>query len=165
MRRASLTLLVCLLVLPTAAFAASRAPGDGTLVVRDANVKTLKVSGRGTIFGRLDRGKITIVDYNPDDNAEPQVVGWKTKVAGADDGIWTYSGNDMRFRFFGGRYTIRLWGPGANVALSAVGRGSIVVTGSGTIDDGEYAVNGGTFTPITVLQDQDWFGPAPVTHP
>ena len=163
MRRASLTLLVCLLVLPTAAFAASRAPGDGTLVVRDAQVKTLKVTGRGTIFGRLERGKITIVDYNTDDNAEPQVVGWKTKIAGADDGIWTYSGNDMRFRFFGGRYTIRL--SGTEIALSAVGRGTIVVTGSGTLDDGEYAVNGGTFTPITVLQDQDSFGPGPVAHP
>jgi hypothetical protein len=162
MRRASLTLLVCLLVLPTAAFAASRAPGDGTLVVRDAQVKTLKVTGRGTIFGRLDKGKITIVDYNTDDNAEPQVVGWKTKIAGADDGIWTYSGSDMRFRFFGGKYTIRIWGPATDVALSAVGKGSVVVVGSGTFDDGEYAVNGDAFTPITLVQDQDSFGPG---HP
>jgi hypothetical protein len=155
MRPLVLSLLAAVLVLPAAALAGARAAGDGTLVVRDANGK-VTVKGRGTIFGHFDHGSMTIVDYKPDDGVDPQVNGAQQTVPGSSDGIWLYKGNDVRFRFFGGRYTIRLAGSGIDV--SAVGRGVANISGQGTVDDGDFAVDGRKFMPVSSLLTVAPFG-------
>jgi hypothetical protein len=142
MRPFLVTLALILGAFPAAAAAAPGAAGDGTLVVRDANAK-LRVVGRGTIFGRFDHGTITIIDRSPDDFVQPQVIGGGAPVIEVgEDGKWIYNykGDNVRFRFFGGKYSIRFVGTGINI--SAVGRGTFWAAGNGTVDDGEFVVDG-----------------------
>jgi hypothetical protein len=159
MRRLLLTLLVALLVLPAAALAGSLAPGDGTLVVQEANGK-ITVTGRGTIWGRLDRGTLLVVDYNRNDSLEPQVNGAEKSVPTGVDGKWQYWGDNIRFRFFGGPYKLVFSGA-SGVDLSAVGRGTVTLVGQGPsfMDDyGDYSVNGSKFQPLTLLPVSVAFG-------
>ena len=67
-----------------------------------------------------------------------------------------YTGTDVRFLLPSGRYTIELIG--VRIDASAVGRGNVVVSGLGTLDDGSFAVNGGRPQPLTRLADNDTFG-------
>jgi hypothetical protein len=59
-----------------------------------------------------------------------------------------YAGKGVRFLFPGGVYTLRIEGTGIDV--SAVGRGSIQMTGKGSKNDGTVAVNGATAVPLAV---------------
>ena len=137
MRKLLLILLAAVLILPAAARAGRDSPGDGSLVVSSADGK-LTVQGKGLIFGHLDSGKITVVEYKPDDNtALPSVSGAKFKIVG---GRVVYSGNDVRFLFPGGRYNLIVEGTG--IAISAVGNGKITPVGAGTNDDGSLTVDG-----------------------
>ncbi len=98
---------------------------------RDAN-GTIIVQGKGVIFGHFDQGALMVLDYRPDDpNASITVSGSKVRAVKATG---TYSGSDIRFLFPSGRYTLELIGNG--IAVSAVGKGSVSVTGAGTNDDG-----------------------------
>jgi hypothetical protein len=158
MRRLLAMLSLAILVLPAAAYAAATAPGDGTLVVRDANGK-ITVSGKGLIFGRFDEGTLTIVDYNPDDAIEPQVNGAERKIP-LDDGKWQYKGDNVRFRFFGGRYKLAFTGA-SGVDISAVGSGKVTLAGAGPFfmdDYGFYSVDGSKFQPLTLATVNTQFG-------
>jgi hypothetical protein len=148
MRKLCLILLASALLIPGTALAESLATGDGSLVVTDANAR-ITVSGKGLIFGHLDRGSVTVVgDYKPDDNtALSSVTGAKQRIVGKNV---VYSGSDVRFYFPGGRYTLIVDGTGIN--LSAVGNGTFAAVGKGLIDDGSYTVDGGT------AQDIDFAG-------
>jgi hypothetical protein len=159
MRRLLLTLLVALAVVPAAATAGPRVPGDGSLVVRHAYGK-ISISGRGTILGRLDRGSLLVVDYNVDDSIEPQVTGAENVMPGGDQGKWIYRGDNIRFRFFGGRYKLVLTSA-SGVDISAVGRGTVVVVGQGPSwmsSYGDYSVDGAKFQPLTLLLATATFG-------
>jgi hypothetical protein len=162
MQRLCLSLLVAALVLPAAAIAADRSAKDGTLVVRNADAKIFIWKANGTVFGRLAQGKLIIDDSNPIDEAEPEVFGAEQVLPDYnDEGMVTYSGKAIRFRFFGGGYSIRIQGTGIN--LSAVGRGSAKLTGLGTPLDGDYgdfAVNGGKFQLLSAFATTVVF-PAP----
>src|SRR6476659_953401 len=128
MRRICLILLVSAFAAPVAALAADRTSGEGSLVFSDAN-GTIIVQGKGLIFGHFDQGALMVLDYRPDDpNASITVSGSRVRVVKG-----TYSGSDIRFLFPSGRYTLELIGTG--IALSAVGKGSVSVTGAGTNDD------------------------------
>lgn len=144
MRKLILILLATALILPAAASAGRDSPGDGSLVVSSADGK-LTVQGKGLIFGHLDSGKITVVEYRPDDNsALPSVSGAKMKIAG---GNVVYSGNDVRFLFPGGRYTLIV--EGAGIAISAVGNGKITAIAAGTSDDGSFTADGNRAQPLS----------------
>ena len=144
MRKLFLTLLATVLILPAAALAGRDSPGDGSLVVSSADGR-LTVQGKGLIYGHLDGGKITVVDYTPDDNtALPSVSGAKLKIVG---GNVVYFGNDVRFLFPGGRYTLIFDGIG--ISISAVGNGKITAIAAGTSDDGSFTVDGNRTLPIT----------------
>ena len=138
MRRFSLTVLVLLLLAPAAALADHRAAGDGSLVVSGASARLITVKGSGLIFGHIDQGTVTVVDYNAADASAPQVSGSAGKVIGS---MVVYSGADLRFLFPNGRYSLRFDGTG--IDISAVGRGSVSATGLGTADDGALTANGG----------------------
>ena len=160
MKRLGLSLLASALVLPAAALAGVRAAGDGTLVVRDANAKVEIKNARGTIFGHLDKGWLQVTDYNQDDSRDPEVNGAKTSwPVNATGSTWRYRGTDIRFRFFGGRYSITVAGTG--IDISAVGRGTVTLSGLTTVTDGDYgtyAVDGHKFLPIQLLPTVDTFG-------
>ena len=161
MRRLLATLSLALLALPVAPFAAAKtkAPGDGTLVVRKATGK-ITVTGKGLIFGRFDQGTLTIVDYNPDDGVEPQVNGAEKRTPLPGEGKVQYKGDNVRFRFFGGRYKLAFTGA-SGVDLSAVGNGKVTLAGAGPffIDDyGFYSVDGSKLQPLTLATVQAQFG-------
>ncbi len=63
-----------------------------------------------------------------------------------------YSGSDVRFVFPNGHYTLRLDGIG--IDISAVGKGQVTATGTGTSDNGTMSTNGGKPLPL---------GPAAIT--
>jgi hypothetical protein len=146
MRRLSLLLLLTALVLSPLALAARTAPGDGSLVVSNAN-GTVVVWGKGLIYGHFSRGALTVIDYKPDEATAPSVSGAKMKPLTADLSV-VYSGSDVRFLFPGGKYTLRF--DGAGIDISAVGKGVVLVNGAGSGDDGSFTVNGAKSQPIGV---------------
>src|SRR5919202_2255788 len=77
--RSALTILaaVTALAAPTAAIAVSRSSDDGTLAVRDA-VGRVRIAAVGGFIGRLDKGRVTIVDPIEGDGTGPLVNGCDT---------------------------------------------------------------------------------------
>jgi hypothetical protein len=138
MRKLAIIVLASLLVVPAAALAERVAAGDGSLVVSAANARLI-ISGHGLIYGHMDRGSITVVgDYKPDDNSSlSSVSGAKQRVTGNSV---VYTGSNVRFFFPGGQYSLIVDGTG--IDLSAVGKGKITATGYGTVDDGDFTVDG-----------------------
>ena len=131
-----------MLVLPAAAGALQRSPGDGTLVVDNAKgVVFLNV--RGGIIGRFDQGTIEITDPIEGDGPPPVVRGYQQARELGPKRI-VYSGEgDVRFRLIGGLYRVRIAAQGIDV--SVVGKGTAVLNGSGFADlqTGRYSLSGG----------------------
>jgi hypothetical protein len=139
MRRLVPLLLALALLVPTAALAGKAAPGDGSLVVSNAD-GVLIVQVKGVIYGHFDRGKLTVLDYKADSlSALPTVSGAKMDLKGAKANV-VYSGSDVRFLFPSGNFTLKFEGSG--IDLSAVGKGTLKVTSRSAFDDGTVAVNG-----------------------
>jgi hypothetical protein len=144
MRLFALMLIVASFAAVPAALAEGAATGDGSLVVSNANALTITVAGSGVIFGHIQQGTLTIVDYTPGDGGPPQVSGAATRVAAGK--LIRYFGSDVRFLFPAGKYTLKFEGFG--IGVSAVGKGFVSSTGLGTPDDGTMATNGGK--PLTL---------------
>jgi hypothetical protein len=147
MRRLAPLLLALALLIPTAAVAGRSTPGDGSLVVSNAD-GSLTVLVKGVIFGHFDRGRMTVIDYRADNpNQLVTVSSAKMDFKGAR-ATPVYSGKDVRFLFPSGSYALRFDGVG--IDLSAVGKGSLTVSGktSPTGEDGMVTVNGGKATPL-----------------
>jgi hypothetical protein len=137
-------LIVCALVgaaLAGSALAAPKPPEDGTLSVRDGRA-AIQLRLRGTIIGRLGRGKLVVTDSA--DGATIIVRGAeKRDVFGR---TITYTGMNIRFRVADDkRFGVKLSGKGLN--FSAVGRGDGWMDGwgdpaGGVFFDGSYSLNG-----------------------
>jgi hypothetical protein len=137
-------LIVCALVaagLSGSALAAPKPPADGTLSVRDGRA-AIQLRMRGTIIGRLGRGKLVVTDSA--DGATIVVRGAENRdVLGR---TITYTGMNIRFRVTDDkRFGVKLSGKGLN--FSAVGRGDGWIDGwgdpaAGIFFDGSYALNG-----------------------
>jgi hypothetical protein len=151
MRRLTLFMVIFLLLASAStAFGGSVASGDGSLVVSSASARLLVVYGNGLIFGHINQGTLTIVDYHGGDPSSVQVSGSVLKL---QSGSGTqYSGSDIRFLFPNGHYTLRFDGVG--IDISAVGKGSASAIGVGSADDGSMGTNGGKGVPL---------GPTPTT--
>jgi hypothetical protein len=143
MRRLVTVIAVLALALPAGAGALKRGPGDGSLVVENAQgVVTLAV--RGGVIGRFDQGALEVFDPVAGDGPVAIVRGYQ-KVRELGPRRTQYSGEgDVRFRLIGGFYRVRISAIGLDV--SAVGRGTAVLDGSGFADQtGRFSVNGGPF--------------------
>jgi hypothetical protein len=141
MRRFALILLALTLALPVAATAGRATPGDGSLVVTNAD-GSITVQVKGIVFGHFDRGKMTVLDNKADNpNALVTVSNAKMDFKGPKLNV-VYSGKDVRFLFPAGSYTLKFDGNG--IDLSAVGKGSLSVAGktSPSGEDGLVSVNG-----------------------
>ena len=119
MRKTFLCLALLALVLPVAALAALDA-GEGTLSVEDGRGK-INLQARGGVFGRLDRGTLTVYDTTPGDANFPVVTGADEPELFLADGGVRYRGAGIRFRVVGGGFRLPIQGRG--IDLSVVGKG------------------------------------------
>ncbi|MFN2470498.1 MAG: hypothetical protein ABR583_05815 [Gaiellaceae bacterium] len=124
-------------------------PGAGTLTLRDGRGNFV-LQMKGAVIGRVDRGRITIEDPDATDGAAPIVKGAELRKP-VSEGVTTYGGKGIRFRLFGGRFTVRITN-GTGVQLSVVGRGKAMLEGAGFqefgLRNGSYAVNSDQFLPV-----------------
>jgi hypothetical protein len=146
--------LLAVLVVTGTAAARSGAPNDGTLTVKNADGRVVIMGGfKGAVIGRFDTGQVTIKDPNPNDGIGPIVTG-ADQTQSLNDKTTRYSGANIRFRMIGGQFSITVFG--ADIDLSAIGRGLIQLNSRGFVDDGTYTVNGSAAQP---------FPPFPYTFP
>src|SRR5689334_10581446 len=114
MRRLCTLLLVASLALPAAATARDVSSTDGSLSVEHATGSVI-LTGKGLLFGHVEHGTVTVLSFKPDGNAVPTVSGAKMKLVGSAINV-AYSGNDVRFLFPGGRYSLEIDGTGIDVS-------------------------------------------------
>lgn len=168
MRRLALVMLAAVAVWPTAAMAARSGPGDGLFELRSVNGLVV-LTGKGVIWGQMDRGVLRVTDLDPTVGQPPLVSGADRVRATDDPNTMVYSGTDVHFRLTGGKYRFRFHGTG--IDLTAVGVGTGALTGEPSLlgRTGSYAVDGGAWTPVPVLELDVPFGsqttPTPGTGP
>src|ERR687896_1103011 len=141
--RRALVLPVFAAVLP-AAPANAGPPANGTLSVKDGK-GMVQLSSRGTLIGRVQRGRIVVTDPNPFDVRSPLVLGADTTRKSRNRKTTTYTGRNLRLRSTRGYFHFRFEGNG--IQLSAVGRGRGLIEGqpddptTGPVNDGLWSLN------------------------
>ena len=143
-RLVTFSMIALALALPAGVAARPGASNDGTLSVKDSR-GVITIQGRGGVIGSFAKGSVTINDPIDGDGTGPIVTGddW-SKDKSETATVW--GGTKVRFRIIGGTFRIVVRGRGIN--LSYVGKGSVILNGAGTDDDGTYAVNGGDYNLI-----------------
>src|SRR3954465_12415751 len=143
-RLLTFAVLALALALPAGAAPRPSGPTDGTLSVRDAR-GIVTIQGRGGGIGSFAKGSVTINDPIDGAGTGPIVTGddWSKDKS---DTATVWGGTKVRFRIIGGTFKVVVRGRGIN--LSYVGKGSVILNGAGTDDDGTYAVNGGDYNLI-----------------
>ena len=144
MRRLLTFAMLAALALPAAAVARERGLNDGTLSVKDAH-GMVTIQGRGAVIGSFAKGSVTISDPIESDGTGPIVTGdeWSKDRS---DTTTTWGGTRVRFRDIGGAFKIVVRGRGIN--LSFVGKGTVILNGAGTDDNGTYAANEAEYSLI-----------------
>jgi hypothetical protein len=162
MRRLSLTLLAALVVLPSTALAARDATGDGVFELRSGN-GIFVVSGRGVIWGQMDKGTMRVTALDPAEQLAVSGAGKPFKAA--DDPTTTvYQGANLHFRASSGRFRIRFRGSGLD--LTAIGIGNAYLSGSPlSLDPGDFALDGGKWQPVAWQDKVEAFGTQPPPPP
>ena len=131
--------LAATLVLAPAAAAAATANAvrgeTGIELVSGNGLASLSL--RGAVLGTVARGTVTIRVRPGPGTVEIFVLGheWTRELA---DGGTMYGGDGIRFRVFRGAWRVRVQGSRINV--SAVGRGTVGIRGSG-----RYSLAGGPY--------------------
>jgi hypothetical protein len=141
------------LAVPSAALAMQTAPGDGSLVVKNASALSgtavVALTVTGTVWGHVGAGRIVIDDSTPTDESSPIVTGAGQSHAWQNsDTALSWSGVDFKFRAVGGKYTILIYGSGVDVV--AFGSGYVTLTGvpATATGDGFYSRNGESFRSL-----------------
>lgn len=153
MRRPALVLVSLLaLALPASAFALHAAPGDGTLVVKDATgpqkTPVIALNITGAVIGHISGAGRIVIDPGPTGNT-PEVSGydWRNDSPTSDTAqVW--GGTDFKFRAIGGHWTILIYG--SDVDVFAIGKGTVTLTGlaDDPRGDGTYSTNGQDFRSL-----------------
>jgi len=175
--RRTVVLGACLatLALPAAVSATLAAPGDGSLVVKNAsgprsgNVPVVALTITGAAIGHVDQGHIVIDDPTPNNSAAPEVTPgtgpfWR-KDSKVSDTAQIWGGTDFKFRAVGGKYTILIYGSGVDVV--ALGSGTVTLTGlvEDPHNDGTYSLNGKAWLSLPgVTTKQLTIGSAPASQ-
>lgn len=150
MRRLVVFTTLLALALPAAASAAVRAPGDGTLSVRDLD-GSISVQARGGVIGRCSQCVLVLDEWKTDEIAAV-VTGAKGTDLDDDVAKERFAGKDLRWKVMGGSFKM-IVRSGVDVDLSVVGKGRVVwIRGT----NGFYVLNGGDtqFVPTTSLSFQ-----------
>jgi hypothetical protein len=171
MRRLLVLCLLFCLSAPTAAWGLRRAPGDGTLAVRNGTGELKLTLRGGAVIGKLEAGEL-IVAVPADAVLTAQETCDEVDVWGADrepPAIERDIGGEpwivCRFSEFPLRGTPEatrfrlivedrmnvMIRRGEGFSLSAVARGSGSIQGAGGLLDGTYSVNGEDFTSLPDL--------------
>ena len=148
MRQSLLIALLAALLVPAAAIAAGEVTSDGTLSVKNGDGRLVLIRFKGAAIGRVEQGKLTIVEPPGDSCETPLVWGWESieekVLLGGDLGegrvACVYTGLELRFRLTGLHEEISI--RGKEIAASIVGRGAAVLAGEGGFFDGTYSLNG-----------------------
>jgi hypothetical protein len=160
MRRLSVILgLFSVFAVPAAALAATSAPSDGSLVVKNGQaplntpVVTLQITG--SVIGEVDGYGKLVIDAGPnaDATAEPQVTGGGLPSdSSRSPTAQVWKNTNFKFRAVGGSYTILVYGSGVN--LVAVGSGTVRLAGMPDTPsgDGRYSLNGDDFASLPGTQ-------------
>jgi hypothetical protein len=117
-------------------------PTSGTLSV-ERGKGVVMVELRGSLLGRLTVGSLRVTDQTPNDRYTPLVVGRKVTQERLGPRTVVYRGQGLRFRMVGGAY--RVVARGSGIALSAVGRGSVMLDGDPRFpgdDAGVFSLDG-----------------------
>jgi hypothetical protein len=101
-------------------------PTAGTLSV-DRGRGTVMIDLRGSVLGKLGSGTLRITDQTPNDRYTALVAGKKLTQERVGPRTTVYRGQGLRFRLLGGGY--RMVARGSGIALSAVGRGTVMLDG------------------------------------
>lgn len=148
MRRLFLILLAGLVVVP-AALAASSAAGDGALEL-SAVYGNVTISGQGVLWGQMDKGTLVVTD-STGTAGDVSVTGGDKPSRVLPDGSVMYAGRGLTFRITGGAYKLQFTN-GNGIDLTTVGVGKATIVPSLTVvDDGEYALDGGKWKPVPIL--------------
>jgi hypothetical protein len=113
---------------------------DGALSVkRGRGVVVLKL--KGTVIGRLGKGRVQVRDFKPFDAVEPRLTGCRPRVKHPSLGVSVCEGRQLGFRVVDGRFNVTVRGTG--ISISAVGRGPFTVDGWGELgpDDGVMSID------------------------
>jgi hypothetical protein len=138
MRRLLFTLLLILVCVP-AALASGSASGDGALSVLNAS-GTITVIGKGTIYGQIDKGTLTVTDSDPASPSMQVVSAVHTRPAATH--VTVYSGKNITFREAGGRYKIVI-SAATGIDFLAVGVGKAWLKADPSVaDPGIFTVDG-----------------------
>ena len=152
-RTAVLGVCLAVLVLPAAVSAMVSAPGDGSLVVKDAsgprtgNVPVVALTITGAAIGHVDQGHIVIDNGATAEVTQGAGILWRKDVKNSDTAqMW--GGTDFKFRAVGGKYAILIYGSGIDVV--ALGTGTVTLTGlvDDPLNDGTYSLNGKAFVSL-----------------
>ena len=137
MRRLVVFTTLLALALSAGASAAVRAPGDGTLSVRDLD-GSISVLVKGGVIGRCSQC-ILILDEWKTDEILPVVTGARGTDLDDDGSKERFAGKDLRWKVMGGSFSM-IVRSGVDVDLSLVGKGRVVrIRGT----NGSYVHNGG----------------------
>jgi hypothetical protein len=143
MARKLLLVVLAATVAAPIAMSASSSATDGTLSVKGGRGLTV-LKLKGTVIGRLNYGRVRIVDKTPFDDQAPQFRHCRI-LRYVNVATTVCTGRKLSFRALDGRYVVRVQGRG--MYLSAVGHGTVMVDGAGdqgvpdgvmSIDDGPY---------------------------
>jgi hypothetical protein len=152
-RLVAFTVLAIVLAVPAGALAVGDdGSNDGTVSVRNGRGAVILNPFNGSAVGRVGHGKIWISDpvFSDGDGADV----WNCDYRRYTDTQTFCIGDNIRFRAVGGKYRIVLRGRG--IFLSAVGRGTVTLDGSGedpNIDvDGLFSLND---SPYRSLPDHE----------
>jgi hypothetical protein len=126
MRKLLVVLCALTALLSVTAFALASEPTAGTLSVDDGKGLVM-IELRGSVLGRIGNGTLRVTDLTPNDRYVPLVTGRKLKEERLGPRAVLYRGQGLRFRLVGGGY--RLVARGSGMAVSAVGRGWVVLDG------------------------------------
>lgn len=143
MRRTVVFVTLLVLATPFAASAGVRAPGDGTLSVRDLEgTISVTIWSKGGVIGRCDRCTL-FLDERVRDGEEllPVVAGTRRSVDLDEDGAnERFVGTELRWKVMDSplRMVVRR---GVDVDLSIVGKGRFSIQGYG----GTFVLNGESF--------------------
>jgi hypothetical protein len=146
MRRLLLFLgLVGALAVPAVVSGATRS--DGSLSVKRGRATIAIKLTRGTVIGRLATGQVKIKDPSPYDGPPPDVHHCR-KLRYPTPNTTLCIGKKLTFRALDGRFVINIKGTG--IFLSAVGRGSVTITGDSNpnVSNGVMSIDNGAYEPI-----------------
>ena len=163
MRRPVVFVTLLALATPFAAAAAVRAPGDGTLSVRDLDgTITVRVWSRGGVIGRCDYCNLFLDErVGAENDLDPVVTGTRGIDLDDDGANERFIGRNLHWKIMGSpfRMVVRR---GVDVDLSIVGKGRVTIQGT----NGTFVSNGeDTQTVVTGASRAFQLHPVPLLGP